>query len=348
MDQPDPTVLARRLRQLRRQRWPERQLTQESVAGALGVALSSVSSWESTTSTKTPPAFRLADYATFFATPRSVAGTQPRLLAEGELTEQEGLERDRLAAELEQLREAAVGETGPAAGRPSLWHFPDGGPVRLVCGKTTTPPPHVSARNHNYTQLAAYADLDALVELFGHVRAENPRSDVRFDLAPRLESDDLAAHLVLLGSGAINQATERAVNLFGFPVRQVSDPEIEDGEVFEVVDEPSHRYGPKFVGSDPQGAVTEDVGYFFRTPNPNNMARTLTICSGVFTRGTYGAVRFLTDARLRDTNQAMLIDLFGDAATFALLMRVRILDHATSTPDLRNPVSVLYSWSWKT
>ncbi len=348
MDQLDPTALARRLRQLRQQRWPEKKLTQESVASALGVALSSVSSWESMTSTKTPPAFRLADYATFFATPRSVTGPEPRLLTEGELTEQEGLERDRLAAELEQLRAAAVGETAPTAGRPSLWHFPDGGPVRLVCGKMTAPPPYVSARNHNYMQLAAYADLDALVELFGHIRAENPEADVGFELAPRLESDDLAAHLVLLGSGALNQATERAVNLYGFPVRQVRDPEIEEGEVFEVVDETSRRYGPKFVGNDPQGVVMEDVGFFFRTPNPNNMARTLTICSGVFTRGVYGAVRFLTDVRLRDANQAMLTDLFDDAATFGLLMRVRILDHATSTPDLRNPVTVLYSWSQET
>ena len=43
----------------------------------------------------------------------------------------------------------------------------------------------------NYTELLSYADLDALVELHGHIRAENPAMDVFFKTAPNVVPDDL-------------------------------------------------------------------------------------------------------------------------------------------------------------
>lgn len=345
--QRDNAALARRLRVLRQDRWPNRRLTQQDVATALGVALSSVSSWESTTSVKVPPAYRIADYATFFATPRSVDSVPPRLLPAAELTDAEQAERERLMSELDQLRAMAVGEgarSHEAAAR-SPWHFPDGGPVTIVCGPLTQRPPFASARHLNYMQLTAYQDLDALVELYGHIRVENPASDVRFELAPRLESDDLGSHLVLLGSSTSNEAVQRVAHLIDpLPVHQVGDPEIPDGEVFELRDDPSTRYLPQFVGGDP-ATLAEDVGMFARKSNPYNVSRTLTLCSGTFTRGVYGAVRFLTDRKLRDANQKVLDALFRGADTYGLLMRVPILDHATGTPDLRRSRAVLYSWS---
>jgi transcriptional regulator with XRE-family HTH domain len=346
MVQRDAAALARRLRLLRRDRWPDRRLTQQAVADALGVALSSVSSWENTKSVKAPPAFRIADYATFFATPRSIDGDRPRLLAEDELTDAERAERDRLVTELEQLRAAAVGDSAePTEGFPrSLWHFPDGGPVRIICGPVEDQPPYASIRNHNYMQLTAYRDLDALVELFGHVRVANPDSIVRFDLATRLESDDLRSHLVLLGSPVSNEAVDRVIRLTDLPVRQVTEPEI-DGEVFELVSSPSTRLRPEFLGDDPKSELIEDVGMFYRAPNPYNMSRTLTLCSGVFTRGVYGAVRILTDRELCEENEAALASLFGDASTFGLLMRVPIFDQATGTPDLQLPRTILSHWS---
>jgi transcriptional regulator with XRE-family HTH domain len=343
MDQRDGAALARRLRRLRL----DRRLTQQDVATAFGVALSSVSSWESTKSVKAPPVFRIADYATLFATPRSVDGDRPRLLAEHELTDDERTERDRLVGELEQLRAAAVGGSAePGGGLPqTLWHFPDGGPVRIICGQVADRPRYASARNHNYMQLTAYRDIDALVELFGHVRVENPHSDVGFELAPRLESDDLRSHLVLIGSAASNEAVDRVARLIDLPVRQITDPEIENGEVFEVIDKPSTQFRPKFLDDDPTGELVEDIGMFYRAPNPYNMSRTLTLCSGVFTRGVYGAVRFLTDSELREENESVLAGLVGDASAFGLLMRVPIIDHATGSPDLRLPITILHKWS---
>lgn len=337
MAEPDPAPLARRLRQLRESRWPDRRLTQQQVAEALGVALSSVSSWENTRVAKIPPPNRLADYASLFATPRSFDHGQSRLLRIDDLTEAERGARDQLVAELEELRLAAAGSTGAAVASP--WRFEDGGPVRIICGLNPDRPPHASARHHNYMQLAGYADLDSLVELFGHVRSQNPDSDVRFDVADRLEPDDAKAHLVVLGG--LNRMIGWVADRTDLPVVQVPDPSVTGGEVFRLPAEPDRVFGPRFNTSD---EVIEDVGLFFRAPNPFNSARTLTLCSGVFTRGVYGAVRILTDLGLREENQQVLRRMFGDESHYGLLMRVPVLDHATITPDLRNTTAVHFSW----
>lgn len=343
----DAQVLPRRLRQLRMARWPDIRLTQPQLGAALGVVASSVSSWESTNLAKIPPPERLSDYAIFFATRRSVQSDPPRLLKVDELTQDERVERDRLAAELLRLRAKVAEEADDEPARPrGLWHFPDGGPIRLICGKRVRAErlPHASAEDHNYMQLAAYADLDALVELFGHVRAQNPDSDVRFELGQRLESDDLQAHLVVLGGTAMNRATGLLASRINLPDRQVEDPDISDGEAFEVFGDSPKRFGPRFFGDDPSKPLREDVGLFVRAPNPQNSSRTLTICSGVFTRGVYGAVRCFTDAALRDRNEAYVTRRFGEAVEFGLLMRVPVLGHATGTPDLRNPDVRLFEW----
>jgi hypothetical protein len=93
---------------------------------------------------------------------------------------------DRIARELYRLQAPAFGESMPleSGALPSPWQFSDGGPVRIVSGKlrATDLLPYASAADHNYMQLSAYADLDALIELFGHIRSLNPTSDVRYDL----------------------------------------------------------------------------------------------------------------------------------------------------------------------
>jgi hypothetical protein len=91
--------------------------------------------------------------------------------------------------------------------------------------------------------------------------------------------------------------------------------------------------------------VVEDVGLFLRTANPHYSTRTLTVCSGVFTRGVYGAVRCLTDRGLRGENSEYLRRRFADVETFGLLMRVQVADHAVPTPDLRVEKNRLFEFS---
>src|SRR5829696_282431 len=339
---PGPGALARRLRDLRHQ-WPGSRVTQTALADALGTSNALVSSWESTRNPAAPSELWLQAYATLFATRRSLQGGQLRVLEDDELSPVELAVRDQLHAELVALRDAAVG-TGEAtaddhepAASPSSWHFPDGGPIRLVCGRL--PDKHrgdyASETSYNYTELYNYADADAMVELFGHLRMVNPDSDVRFLLAENMQSDDLGAHMVLIGGLAWNPAARVYAKLAGLPVRQVEDDGVEDGDVFEIEREGrTRRFLPTFLEGDPALGLIEDVALFARMRNPSYPQRTLTICNGVFSRGVYGAVRTLTDERVRQANEDYAARRFAGCSEFGLLLRVPVLGGATSTPDL--------------
>lgn len=323
-------ALGARLRELRTTAF-RRSVRQTELAEALDIGNTSISGWEN--DTKVPGDDRLQKIATFYAAPRSL--DPPRVLRDEELDELERSRRDALLEELIMLR----GGQDDSPRNP--WHFPDGAPVRIICGATDQAdrPRFASGLNHNYMALSAYADQDALVELFGHVRSENPLADVQYELAGRLESDDMQAHLVILGN--IGWVQHGAISrLASLPVKPVHQKGL-DGEVFETVD--AMTYGPILaVNDDFTSPVVEDVGFFWRAPSPMNSARTLTVCSGVFTRGVYGAVRLLTDRNLRDHNIRYLRQRFrapGDG--YGLLVRVPVHDHATSTPDLRDEKSRL-------
>jgi transcriptional regulator with XRE-family HTH domain len=343
MGQPRPgsasQALAARLRELRED-WG---LTQPQVASALGVGPSIVSMWEKESAPRIPPLGRLEGYATIFSTHRSVTEKSLRFVPEEQLTADEQVRRSTLRRELSDLRTAAVHAGEPAAASQALgrfWRFADSAPVRIICGRLPPPrrPEYARGGNPNYIQLAAYTDLDALVELFGHIRAANPESDVGFELAARIESDDLPAHLVLLGGQAYDQVPAGLRNRIDLPIRRAAVAEIEDGEVLEV---DGNCYYPQL---DEDGKVTQDVGLLARTPNPFDPARTLTLCGGVFTRGVYGAVRCMTDGEFRTQNEDYLANRFGDAKRFVIVMSVPVIDHATATPDLTSDGNRLYEF----
>jgi hypothetical protein len=348
--------LARRLRDLRLHHWPGRTVPQRVLAEGLGgkksLSLSLISAWENETSPTMPPVARLREYATFFATERSIAGDRGRLVPEDELTADEIAARDQLYEELLALR---TGQSQlPAADAASVgfnWAFPSGAPVRIVCGKLdldrNPAHPYTNPDDPNYTDLLTFADVDALVELFGHLRKVNPDSDVRFIRSDRLmeqpdSADDLASHLILLGGIGLNALTEPVLRKAGLPIRQREHPDYADkGEVFEVA-EGKHKgeFLPNFSGH----LLVEDVGLLARTRNPYNSATTLTVCNGVFARGVLGAVRALTDDQLRKQNESYLASRFGGADRFAILMRVPVLFGTVLTPDLRNASTRLYEW----
>ena len=235
-----------------------------------------------------------------------------------------------------------------AAATYRSWFFDDEGPVAIICPEA--PPeargPLVDAQNPNYTDLQAYADLDALIELFGHIRAENdPLFPVTFKLASNVTADDLSGHLVLLGGVAWNDLTRHLLrSLTRLPVRQFESPDLATGEIFAVGrDVNEQRFEPEWAPDDPKELV-EDVGLLARVRNPYNSSRTLTLCNGIHSRGVLGAVRALTDVRVRDANESYLAERFG-ADEYAILMRVPVFQGEALSPDLRNPETRLYEWS---
>jgi hypothetical protein len=347
---PAALQLAQRLRQLR-QAWP--RLTQVQLATGLSteepLAAATVASWESRTSPKLPPPHRLGAYARFFATPRSVEGEQPNLFPIDEFTQLEKDAYKKLETDLLRLRSAASGESSDE--EPTFkrsWNFPDAGRVTFVCAQLPEGQigPFGDPANPNYTELQTYADLDALMELHGHVRAENPTATVHFKTPPEMDRDDFTGHLILLGGVVWNEITGRLSEMAKLPIKQLNNPDLlESGEIFVAEFEGETRqFWPQWIGEE-KAVLATDVGLLARVPNPLNASRTLTICNGIHSRGVYGAVRTLTDEELRGGNERYISATFGDAQSFAILMSVPVINNKTTTPDFNTPGVVLYQWA---
>jgi hypothetical protein len=227
----------------------------------------------------------------------------------------------------------------------SSWNFSGSGPVTLICGQLpeSVTSPLGNPADPNYTELLSYADLDALVELHGHIRAENSAMEVAFKLSSKLDQDDLSGHVVLLGGVAWNEITERISEMLRLPVRKIRDPAPKTSEFFVANhDGKEQKFSPKWTTD--HGELLEDVGLLARTPNPLNSSRSITICNGLHSRGVLGAVRTLTNARLRESNERYIAENFPDPSTFAILMRVQIIAGKAMTPDFRAADCVLYRW----
>jgi transcriptional regulator with XRE-family HTH domain len=347
---PAEAQLALRLRQLRE----DTHLTQAQIAALFStehtVGAASISSWENMRTAALPPQWRLEPYARLASASRR-PGERKQLPAQAELTAAEVDTHQRLLGDLERLWEAARGsqeQEATAAATFRSWFFDDEGPLAIICPEA--PPnargPLVDTKNPNYTHLQSYADIDALVELFGHIRAENDALyPVSFKLAGEVRADDLSGHLVLLGGVAWNDLTRHLLrSLVRVPVRQFESPDLKTGDMFAVGrGEDEQRFEPEWAPDDPTELVN-DVGLLARVRNPYNSSRTLTLCNGIHSRGVLGAVRSLTDIRVRDANESYLAERFG-TGEYAILMRVPVFQGEALSPDLRNPDSRLYEWS---
>ncbi|MFF5290288.1 helix-turn-helix domain-containing protein [Paractinoplanes globisporus] len=349
-------ALAERLRKLRKSRWPDVSITQAELAEALSgrkkASVQLISSWERTSDPTPPPEDRLNAILTFFSTRRSISTRPYRLISEQDLTADEAAARAELEAELFSLRSAAVSngeapEIEVATSPPSIvgrgpWHYKVG-PVVIVCAERggETPP---ATNDPDRPKLSRFADLDSLMELHGHIRAVNPDLNVRFVGASEMVEDDWTAHVVLLGGIDWNEATQEAMRLTPVPVRQVSDDADPSRGCFEVVDEgETQPFVPEFEDRGGGRVLVQDVGHFFRAPNPMNRERTITVCNGMYGSGVYGAVRTLTHDVFREKNSDYLAQRFrGD--TFSLLFRVQVLNGVATTPDWTDPETVLHTW----
>jgi len=272
----------------------------------------------------------------------------PALLPLDGFTPEERKSYDTLSADLLRLRSAASGESfyeEPTFQR--TWHFPDAGRVTFVCAELPADQigPFGDPESPNYTELQTFADIDSLMELHGHIRAENPTATVHFKTPQEVVPDDLTGHLIVLGGVVWNEITGRLSRMARLPVRQVPTPDLESGEIFVAkVGGKERQFWPQWTGEDKK-VLSADVGLLARVPNPLNASRTLTICNGIHSRGVYGAVRTLTDAALRDGNERYISTSFGNTSSFAILMSVEVIKNQVITPDFNGSDSVLYKWS---
>ena len=204
------------------------------------------------------------------------------------------------------------------------------------------------SRTRTSQRCAKYGDLDALIELYGHLRAENPTLDIFHRLGSEVVSDDLSRHVILLGGIGWNEVTRRFQSAVSqVPITQTAVEDLKGGDIFRVETsngaEPELFY-PEYEDLGDKKELIADVGYLARLPNPFKINRTLTICNGIFSRGVFGAVRCLTDASVREENEKYLAERFPDGE-FAMLLRVPVVTNETLSPDLQNPEARLYEWA---
>ncbi|WP_328332951.1 hypothetical protein OHA70_15305 [Kribbella sp. NBC_00382] len=342
--------LARRLRGLRDSH--DAGLTQSQLAKALShenrVAVATISSWESMTNPKLPPAERLRSYALFFSTDRTNADGTPKMASERELTTRERERFDELHEELVGLRDAAARLQGTTAGTSSgsyTWDF-DNGPITIICPEAPAEerPDLADEKDPNYTRMYRYADLDALMELWGHLRASNPELQISHRLPSEVKADDMSGHLVLLGGIGWNHVTRRLLKtLREMPISQFEVSDLKTGEIFKASGAGGKEFRPVFEDGDDGPELIEDVALLTRLRNPFNSNRTITICNGIHSRGVLGAVRALTDTAVRERNEAYLSQHFPDGL-FAMLLRVPVVNGEAISPDLEIPENRLYQW----
>ena len=250
MNDADPRlVLARRLRALREDQWPDLKITQAQLAQALGgekpLSVPLISSWETQASPKIPPLSRLDAYAALFATRRSFTGDVPQPIEAADMTDAERQAMAEIKRELTQMRAQAMGATtvigpegytGPEADRlgglaaslnSGLWRFADGDTVTVVCAqfpkKFRAVEKYTVRNSPDYIELYTYSELDALFELFGHLRAANPVNQIDLRLAEGLARDVYSSHLITLGGIDWNATTSSVLNRLKLPVKQVAD-----------------------------------------------------------------------------------------------------------------------------
>jgi transcriptional regulator with XRE-family HTH domain len=351
--------LARRLRTLRIETWPGTRVKQDDLAQAIHASPPLISSWES--GKALPPRERLQAYATFFATERSVSRRPFRLINEAQLTADERGRRDDLFRELTALRDGVQSQSAHGQqpmvpiGDPfaqSHYRFPIGQDITIVCSalppNKLDPAPFTDPDSPDYFDAYRFADLDALLELYGHIRAANPLNKVRIRAPAEVRDDDYTSHLVLLGGVDWNYITRELLHLLELPVHQLEREsdfvpggfKVDKGGKEITLPPTLRKVGDRDV-------LVADVAHFVRAVNPLNDKRTVTICNGNFKHGTQGVVRALTDERFRDRNEAYLRARFAGETTYSVLSRVAVILGKVVTPDWTNDDEVLHEWPGK-
>ncbi|MFL6144870.1 MAG: helix-turn-helix domain-containing protein [Labedaea sp.] len=332
-------LLASRLRALRETSFGVR-VTQEQLASALGrdkpLSSAAISMWENGEIDKWPSASRLVQYALIFSTPESL-GPAPHVPEESTLDKPTRMRFHQLRTALLELREGAEQEARRersipgAAGGNELWHHNRDEKLVVVAPELVGERP-LSAEEHslNYIRLSRYGDLDAFFEMYVALTRMGYRN--LSHRSAREPGIGTARNLVLIGGPADNPLTRTFTHLLDLPFEQRPVP---DGgpNIFRMSDGTSVL--PKVID---ETHVVEDLGLFVRATNPTNPDTDVTLCSGSYTYGVLGAVELFTNPRLAGENVEAVHQLLGQAKSFAVLFRVKVIDGRVPTPRLSTAI----------
>jgi transcriptional regulator with XRE-family HTH domain len=334
--------LATRLRELRLAGWPGHPMTQPQLAQALGVSVPLISSWEKRT---IPPLRRIDGYARLFGAGR--AGLRGEAPAVDQLTDDELVRYRQLLTELTDMRAGAEHVSRSGEIRSPL-QFPTGQAITIVCSELS---PNLrqrlgysDERDPNFIRAYQYADLDSLIELHGFVNSINPGNPITVSVPSELTTDQLNAHLVVLGGVDFNWVSAAILkDLVHVPVAQ-RERETDADEGAFAVHGGSAEFRPLLVLEGDRRVLKEDVALFLRSPNPYNRERSATLCNGMFSRGTLGVVRALTDRDFRNRNNEYVSQRFRGRDTYSILCRVKLVANEIVVPDWALDEIRLHEW----
>jgi TIR domain len=240
------------------------------------------------------------------------------------------------------------------------WRFKDAESVTVVCAELPDRMrgPMADPHHPDYDKIYQYSDLGSLFELLEYLRAVNPSTQVDLlsplDLLPppdprsqhQPSPHDCAAQLISLGPVGLNEVTQHILDRGRFPIKYLPDWELRSNALFGV--EPDGReviFNPIFEQINDRETLKRDVALFGQAPNPFKAGGAAWICSGIHARGTYGAVRALTDPEFRDRNAHYLANRFESSDSFCILSPVQVQSGITYTPDWTLPDDRFFEWS---
>jgi transcriptional regulator with XRE-family HTH domain len=347
-----PSIPARRLAERLRALREQEHLTQKQLARVLGgpesLSIATVSLWEKPGSDRLPPPPRLEAYARLFCTSRSFESGRLRLLSPGELTEQERERETELYDELIVLRERAQSTPVPAAAkgqRSTLWHFADPIAVSIVCSDALEPPAYAQESHLNYSRFARYADLDALITVYGQAKSDNPARMIRILPTGRLSQDFALNHVILIG-GAASDAASLFTQDIPLPTAEEIPGTNPATHLFRcTVGEETREFRSVW---DDDGNLVQDVGLIARGQHLIVPGGTVTLLSGITSRGVHGAALCFIDSHVRDTNERYLENAFGNVESFCILMNIPVQKNIALPPNLWREGARLYEWSAET
>jgi hypothetical protein len=265
------------------------------------------------------------------------------MLSDADLTVQERDRMKELTQELLDLRKtAAPAGKSPSSGEAqSIWHFPDGSRITLVCSRVPSDRqrPQRDAGDLNYVRFADLADLDTLIDIHGAIRACNPTSRVVIKAAQDLTKQDVTNHLVLIGGLAWSKVTPWFGRIFNIPI-QAGDPADRNAIVVRNADGEEDEFTYELEN----GQLVEDVGFLVHGENPSAPRRMLIICGGITTLGVHGSALCFIDWEMQERNDQYRKGRFSGKSTYCVVMKVPVVNNDPLAPDLSRKENRLFEW----
>jgi hypothetical protein len=226
--------------------------------------------------------------------------------------------------------------------------FPTGQAITIVCSELSPELRHqldyADESDPNYIRAYKYADLDSLIELHGFVNAVNPGNAVTISAPSEVTPDQLNAHLIVLGGVDFNWVSAAILkDLAHVPVAQRERKTDADEGAF-TINAGTEEFRPSLDIEGGRPVLREDVALFLRAPNPYNRERSATLCNGMYSRGTFGVVRALTDQAIRNRNNTYVSERFPRHDTYSILCRVKLVANEIAVPDWTLDEIRLHEW----